>query len=167
MAWVGAQYIGLGSAGAHVDEKSLACVIKSSAGDRACSAVAAAVLASVDDDTQNDSQGTYSAVAASTPQTAVSSELERDEAFGGGSQPDADGSPVGNFIEVDEGAAFGDGEPQYIGEYIDPDAEDGGLVPGDDNPVSIGEPIDPDGEISLDIDVAEQTIGAFIDPDAG
>ena len=139
MAWVGAEYIGIGSAGTELEAQSSACVIKSSAGDTACSTIAAAVLASVDDNTQNDSQGTNSAVDASTtPETAVSSESERGGAFGGGYQADiedADGSPVGDFIEVYSGAAFGDGEPQYIGEFIDPDAENYGTVIVGDNPV--------------------------------
>ena len=165
MVWVGVEYTGLGSEGTELEARSSTCVTKSSAGDTACSTVVAAVLASVDD----DSQGTRSAVAASTPQAVVSSEFELGGALGGFSRADtedADGSLAGDFIEVDEGAAYGDGEPEYIGEFIDPDAENFGIVAGEDNPVMIGEFIDPDGDLSLSFDV-EQNIGAFINPDTG
>ena len=170
MVWVGVEYIGLDSAGTELEAQSSTCVITSSAGDTACSTVAAAVLASVDDDAQNDSQGTRSAVAVSTPQAVVSSEFELGGALGGFSRADtedADGSLAGDFIEVDDGAAYGDGEPQYIGEFIDPDAENFGAVTGDDNPVSIGEFIDPDGDSIYNSRNEEQNIGTFNDPDVG
>ena len=170
MAWVGVEYSGLGSPGADIDEKSLACVIKSSAGDTACSAVAAVVLEIMDDGDQDKPQLTFSAVAAPIARSGFSSEVEREEAISADPEPDIEGAGVstaGGFNEIDKEVTF-DEEFQYIGELIDPDAEDSGLLRDDKLPVSVGQFIDPDTEeIGLSTeDEPVVVIGEFIDPNA-
>ena len=170
MVWAGTEYVGRGSSGIDVEAKSSACVVELDAGDTACLTVAAAVLSSADDVSHSDSPRTYYAGDAQTPQSNFRSGFDEEGLRGGNAEPvaeDASVSLVTSLNAVTEGGVSGDDEPQYIGEYIDPDGEDNGSVAGDDAPISIGEFIDPDGNLFFNTTGDDQVIGAFIDPDAG
>lgn len=166
MFWVGADNFGIGDPTIDAKAQTSTCVIKSDAGDTACSSVTAAVLASLDDGDQDGMQRAAPSGVVLTSQSATSSEIGRHEAPSGATQSDfeaADVEPAEVFSDVETT----DEEPQYIGEFIDPDAEDFGSDASDGVPVSIGEFIDPDDDFSYNANDVEQVIGAFIDPDGG
>ena len=169
-AWVGAQHIGIGSAGTELEARSSSCLVESGAGEIACSTFAAAILNGLDNGNQDDSQRTYSAGAASITQAAFSPEFERGGAVAGDIQheiEDAKGAPLEDPNDADEDLMFDDEEPQYIGEFIDPDSEDFNAVMRNEIVVSIGNIIDPDAEI-YDILAGNRSvvsIGEAIDPD--
>ena len=170
MHWIQTDYSRLDNAGSDMAVQSSTCQGKLGSSESACPTVVAATLNNVDDDKQNEVQRTHPTGVASTMQFAFSSEVERNGTLGRDTQPDIEGANVASgrdFNGIDEGFSFNDEEPQYIGEFIDPDAEDFGSETLDNTPVSIGEFIDPDDILAYTTNGVEQTIGAFIDPDAG
>lgn len=178
--WVGVEYIGLGSAGTELEAQSSTCVITSSAGETACSTVAAAVLESLDDGNQNSSQLADPADAGSASEPESASVFTSNVGTGlvNSSNPDLRSlsakplskEALGEFIDVDselmdysESTGFSE---ESIGIFIDVDA-DSDLVDVFDNEQSLGNFIGVEvgsGIVDSGGNVRE-AIGAFIEID--
>lgn len=167
--WVGAKYIGAGGAGINLEARTERCVVNSQEKKTACATTAAAALSSLDDGNQDGSPRTDFAGAASPTQSAWSFGVEEDGALSENPPryiEDTGFAPTAGFTETNEGENTDYEEPQYVGEYIDPDTDDFQSLSGTDMPIYIGKDIDPDSENSdaIPLNVLDQKVGEFKDP---
>lgn len=147
MVWVGAEYDGAGGTSTNTEEQSSTCTIKSDAGEIACSSVSAAVLSSLNDRNQDGSQRTFFAATETASRSPVNSEIEDGGEHAGDTQSNIDSADIESAARLSEtiGAETADSEqPQYIGEFIDPDAVGMTLLEDDNELVLIGTWVDPD-----------------------
>lgn len=145
MFWIGTEYIGADVTGTDSEAQMSTCVIKSDAGETACSSLSAAVLSSLNDGDQDGVQRAAPSGVASTSQSAASFEIGRGGAPMGDTQSDIDIASVARPAEI-SGAQTTYEQSQYIGEFIDPDSVDMSTLEDDSKLELIGKWVDPDAD---------------------
>lgn len=163
--WIRTEYIGADVTGTDSEAQKSTCVIKSDAGEAACSSLPAAVLSSLNDGDQDGMQRAARSDVASTSQSATSFEIGRGGTPMGDTQSDINIASSARPTETSEAETTYE-QSQYIGEFIDVDDEFIDTDRGSTGFIeeSLGVFIDVDADADLaDVFYNEQSIGDFIE----